>query len=38
VGGVFVAGGPMQPGGQQLAINSRRVEFTVTLYAVYAIE
>ena len=38
VGAVFAMAGPMQPGGQQLAINSRRVEFTVTLYAVYAIE
>jgi uncharacterized protein YggE len=34
---VFTAG-PMQPGGQQLAINSRHVEFTVTVCAVYAIE
>lgn len=29
---------PMQPGGQQLAINSRRVEYTVSVYAVYSIE
>ncbi len=38
VGAVFAMAGNMQPGGQQLAINSRHVEFTVTLYAVYAIE
>lgn len=30
--------GPMQAANQQLAINSRRVEFTVTVYAVYSIE
>lgn len=30
--------GTPQPNGQQLAINSRRVEFTVSVYAVYSIE
>jgi len=28
----------IQYGNQQLAINSRRVEFTVSVYAVFAIE
>jgi hypothetical protein len=36
--GVFGMGGPMQIGNQQLAINSRRVEFRVQIYAVYSIE
>jgi uncharacterized protein len=31
------AGAP-QPNGQELAINSRRVEYTVSVYAVYSIE
>jgi hypothetical protein len=36
MGTSMVAG--IQIGNQQLAINSRRVEFTVSVYAVFAIE
>ncbi len=35
--GGAIAGG-MQPNNQQLVINSRRVEYTMTVYAVFAIE
>ncbi len=35
--GIVAGNLPMQPG-QQLAINSRRVEYTVGVYAVYSIE
>lgn len=38
MGDSVMLGGPMQVANQQLAINSRRVQFTITLYAVYAIE
>lgn len=43
LGSVFGMGSLMAPSaisrdGQQLAINSRRVEYTVTVYAVYSIE
>lgn len=38
IGDSVPLGGPMQAVNQQLAINSRRVQFTITLYAVYAIE
>ncbi|SPE20111.1 conserved exported hypothetical protein [Candidatus Sulfotelmatomonas gaucii] len=37
MGSSVMVNGPLQPGGEQLAINSRRVEFNVTLYAVFAI-
>jgi uncharacterized protein YggE len=35
--GGAIAGG-MQPNNQQLVINSRRVEYTISVYAIFAIE